>query len=48
MAAETYAAEHPDDPDVSELLKRRHETDDVYLKWGRGTLNWAIYLFRAP
>lgn len=48
LAAETYAAEHPDDPDVPELLKRRHETDDVYLKWGRDTLNWAIYLFRAP
>jgi SAM-dependent methyltransferase len=48
LAAESYAAEHPDDPDVLELLERRHKTDDVYLKWGRDTTNWAIYLFRAP
>lgn len=48
LAAETYAAEHPDDPDVPELLERRREGDAVYLNWGRDTLNWAIYLFRAP
>ena len=48
LAGETYAEENPDDPDVPELLKRRHENDDVYLKWGRDTLNWAIYLFRKP
>ena len=48
LAAELYASEHPDDPDVPELLKRRREGDAVYLKWGRDTLNWAIYLLRAP
>ena len=48
LAAETYALEHPDDPDVPELLERRRRTDETYLKWGRDTLNWAIYLFRTP
>lgn len=47
-AAELYATEHPEDPDVEELLKQRHEVDAVYLKWARDTLNWAVYLFRAP
>jgi SAM-dependent methyltransferase len=46
LAAETYALEHPDDVDVPELLKRRREADAEYLKWGRDTVNWAIYLFR--
>ena len=48
LAAEQYALEHPDDPDVDELRKQRREVDAVHLKWARDTLNWAIYLFRAP
>lgn len=48
LAAETYAAENPDDPDVTELLKKRREADIEYLKWGRDTLGWAIYLFMTP
>jgi SAM-dependent methyltransferase len=47
-AAELYASEHPEDPDVNELLAQRREVDAVYLKWARDTLNWAIYLFKAP
>ncbi len=46
-AAEMYAAEHPQDPDVAELLadtRRYHE--DVYLRWGREEVGWAVYLFR--
>jgi len=46
LAAETYALEQPDDLDVPELLKRRREADTEYLKWGRDTVSWAIYLFR--
>jgi cyclopropane fatty-acyl-phospholipid synthase-like methyltransferase len=47
-AAELYAAQHPEDPDVDELLRLRHAVDAVHLKWGRDTLSWAIYLFRKP
>jgi cyclopropane fatty-acyl-phospholipid synthase-like methyltransferase len=47
-AAELYAAEHPEDPDADDLLRQRRAFDAVYLRWARDTLNWAIYLFRAP
>jgi hypothetical protein len=46
-AAELYAVEHPEDPDVPALLERRRREDDLYLTWGRDTLNWAIYVFRV-
>ena len=45
-AAVEWASEHPEDPDKEEVLKRVHENRDVYLKWGRETLGWAIYVFR--
>jgi SAM-dependent methyltransferase len=47
-AAERYAATHPDDPDVAELLARTRRENDEYLRWGRDTLGWGIYLFRRP
>ncbi len=47
-AAERWALAHPDDPDVDELLARARRGADAYLRWGRDTLGWAIYLFRAP
>ena len=48
-AVETYAAEHPEDPDVAELLAdTRRYHDDVYLRWGRQEVGWAVYLFRKP
>ena len=47
-AAVLYANEHPEDPDVEELLSTRRRVDAVHLNWARDTLNWAIYLFKAP
>lgn len=47
-AAETWALEHPDDPDVPELLSRVRKGRDAYLRRGRDTIGWAIYLFRTP
>ena len=47
-AAERWALANPDDPDVDELLARTRRGSDAYLRWGRDTLGWAIYLFRAP
>lgn len=41
-----YARAHPDDPDLPELLERVAKQKDEYLKWGRDTLGWAIYVFR--
>jgi SAM-dependent methyltransferase len=45
---ERYAGEQPDDPDVAEMLKRIRRWRDAYLKWGRDTLGFAVYLFYRP
>jgi SAM-dependent methyltransferase len=44
-AAERYARAHPDDPDTPELLTRQRRERETYLRWGRDTLGWALYLF---
>ncbi|MGE0542090.1 MAG: cyclopropane-fatty-acyl-phospholipid synthase family protein [Dehalococcoidia bacterium] len=46
-AAERYAAAHPDDPDAGEIVRRQRAARDVYLRWGRDTLGWAVYVFRS-
>ena len=48
QAAERYAAEHEDDPDVEALLRSTRRNRDAYLRWGRNCLGWAMYLFRKP
>ena len=45
-ATERYARDNPDDPDVSEILARVAHGRTNYLRWGRDTLGWALYLFR--
>ncbi len=47
-AAARYAAAHPDDPDLAELLARVARARHEYLVWGRDTLGWALYLFAVP
>lgn len=41
-----WASSNPDDPDVETVLKRVRDGRAAYLKWGRDTLGWAIYLFK--
>jgi len=45
-ATAEYARGHADDPDLPELLERVTKAKVVYLRWGRDTLGWAIYVFR--
>jgi ubiquinone/menaquinone biosynthesis C-methylase UbiE len=45
-AVERYAREHPDDPDVPELLARIRDWRELYLRGGRNTLGFAVYLFQ--
>ena len=45
-ATAEYARNHPDDPDLPELLERVNKERELYLRWGRNTIGWAIYLFR--
>ena len=46
-ATAEYARAHPDDPDLPELLERVAKDKSAYLKWGRDTVGWAIYVFRS-
>lgn len=45
-AATEWATEHPDDPDAEEVLKRVRENRANYLRWGRDTIGWSIYVFK--
>jgi len=45
-ATAEYASCHSDDPDLPEILERVAKAKAVYLRWGRDTLGWAIYVFR--
>ncbi len=45
-SAETWACDHRDDPDVETVLKRVRDNKTAYLRWGRETLGWAIYVFK--
>jgi hypothetical protein len=47
-AAELYAEENPEDPDAPEILEKQRQSSDLYLKYGRDTVGWAIYMFRSP
>jgi SAM-dependent methyltransferase len=45
-AADEYARNHPDDSDLAEVVERVGKARAAYLRWGRDTLGWAIYMFR--
>jgi hypothetical protein len=45
-AVAKYAGANPDDKDVKELLDRIAIQRTTYLRWGRDTVGWAMYLFR--
>jgi len=45
-AAERYAEENRAEPDARQLLEGKH--GDIYLRWGRSELGWAVYLFLKP
>ena len=46
QAAERYAREHAMDPDAPEILARTRAGRDRYLRWGRDTVGWGVYLFQ--
>jgi SAM-dependent methyltransferase len=45
---ERYALETPDDTDVPAMLARIRRWRDGYLRWGRDTLGFGLYLFLRP
>ena len=47
-SVERYARERPEDADVPQMLERIRRWRDAYLRFGRDTLGFAIYLFYRP
>lgn len=45
-AVEDFAREHPDDPDADAMLDRIRRWRRAYLRWGRDTLGFGVYVFR--
>ncbi|MDD5092577.1 MAG: methyltransferase domain-containing protein [Candidatus Wallbacteria bacterium] len=46
LSASRFAQENSDDKDVREILERTNKEKYAYLKWGRSTLGWAVYVFQ--
>ena len=47
-SAVEYVDENPEDPDNSEILEKAKQYRDTYLRWGRDTMGWSLYVFRKP
>lgn len=45
-AADRHRKEHPDDPDLPEILEKLDREKRAYIQHGRSVLGWAVYLFR--
>ena len=45
---ERYVLDHPGDPDGPAMLERIRTWRDGYLRWGRTTMGFALYLHRKP
>ena len=45
-ASVEHARSHPDDPDLPEIVRRVGDEKAAYVRWGRDTIGWAIYVFR--
>lgn len=45
---ERKAANRPNDPTLAARLAQRREWIDAYLRWGRDTLGFGLYLFKKP
>lgn len=42
---ERHVAAHPEDPDAPAMLERIRRWRETYLRWGRETLGFGLYLF---
>jgi len=45
---ERFVAEHPADPDAAAMLERIRPWREAYLRWGRTTLGFGLFLYRRP
>lgn len=47
-SAEKYALDHADDPDSPGILSRVRSMRSTYIRYGRDTLGFGMFLFRKP
>jgi SAM-dependent methyltransferase len=47
-AIERHLLAHPDDPDAEAMRTRIRSWREAYLRWGRDTLGYGLYLFAKP
>jgi SAM-dependent methyltransferase len=47
-AVSEYADAHPYDPDLSEIWENMRKFRESYLRYGRDTLGWCLYVYRKP
>jgi len=43
---DVYIQQNPEDPDNQKLLEKTKRGKESYLRWGRDTSGWAIYVFK--
>lgn len=48
FASAEYAVANPNDPDLPQIQEKVAHAREVYLRWQREALGWALYLFRKP
>jgi len=47
-AAAEYSDSHPDDPDLPEIMESTKKYRETYLRYGRDTVGWCLYVYRKP
>ena len=47
-AVSEYADAHPDDPDLPEIWENIRKFRETYLRYGRDTMGWCLYVYRKP
>ncbi|MBC7783609.1 MAG: hypothetical protein H7144_07195 [Burkholderiales bacterium] len=48
MKVRREAEANPDDPKLAARLSRSRHWRDGYLRWGRATMGFGVYVFRLP
>jgi hypothetical protein len=48
VAMHRHLADHPEDPEAAAFRERSERWYDGYLRWGRDTMGFALYLFQRP
>ena len=45
---DAFGQAHPDDPDLAEMRAKRGHFEEMYFRWERACIGWAMWAFRVP